>query len=94
MRAGFNYRQATRFRSTYLNALFPANRGTHYTFGVGYAITKASDVNFSMTYAPEVSQTNSTPAAVGGGVKSSMSQLNWQLMYSHALLSIADVRKS
>lgn len=61
----------------YLNALFPAIVKEHYTVGIGYTFDQASSVDFSLTYAPEVT------AVSGMGVTSSHSQTNWQLMYSH-----------
>lgn len=61
----------------YMNPLFPAIIKNHYMGGVGYAISTASSVDFSFTYAPEVSATNSTT-----GVTTTHSQTNWQLMYS------------
>ncbi|MBS4068017.1 MAG: outer membrane protein transport protein [Sulfurimonas sp.] len=62
--------------SQYMNPLFPAIEKNHYTFGVGYALGNDADVNFSMQFAPEVSQTN------GSGVVVDHSQTSWQLMYS------------
>jgi long-chain fatty acid transport protein len=61
----------------YMNPLFPAIVKNHYMGGLGYAISTVSSVDFSFTYAPEVSATNSS------GVKTTHSQTNWQLMYSH-----------
>lgn len=63
---------------SYMNALFPAIVEDHVTAGVGYAFNKAQDLNFSLSYADKNTVTNSVT-----GVTSSMSQLNWQLMYSH-----------
>lgn len=60
-----------------LHYLFPATVENHYTAGFGYAINKASSVDFSMTYAPEVKVTNPD------GFNVTHSQTNWQLMYSH-----------
>lgn len=62
---------------TYLNALFPAIVKDHYTFGVGYKFSKASELNGSLVYAPKVTQT------AGSGVTNDHSQTNWQVMYSH-----------
>jgi long-chain fatty acid transport protein len=59
-----------------MNFLFPAIEKDHYTAGFGYAFNKVSDVNFSLQYAPEVTQTNA-PVTVDH------SQLSWQFMYSH-----------
>jgi long-chain fatty acid transport protein len=61
----------------YMNPLFPAIIKNHYMGGVGYAISKASSVDFSFTYAPKVTATNSN-----SGVTTTHSQTNWQLMYS------------
>lgn len=60
----------------YMNPLFPAIEKDHYTAGFGYAFDKSQDVNFSLQYAPKVSQTN------GSGVTVEHSQTSWQLMYS------------
>ncbi len=59
-----------------LNALFPAIVKNHYMVGAGYVLNKAASVNFSFTYAPEVT------ATAGSTVVSSHSQNSWQLMYS------------
>ena len=61
----------------YENPLFPAIIKNHYMIGAGYAFNKASSVDFSYTYAPEVSVTN------GQGVKTTHSQNNVQVMYSY-----------
>jgi long-chain fatty acid transport protein len=61
----------------YENPLFPAIVKNHYMIGGGYAFSKASSVDFSFTYAPEVSATN------GQGVKTTHSQMNEQIMYSY-----------
>lgn len=75
LRAGYNGSRNP-IPDSYLNALFPAIVKDHYTFGVGYAFSKTSEVNGSFTYAPSVSQTSAM------GIKSEHSQTNWQLMYS------------
>jgi len=62
--------------NAYMNPLFPAIEKNHYTAGLGYAIDKASEVNFSMQHAPKVTQTS------GSGVTVDHSQTSWQLMYS------------
>lgn len=62
----------------YMNPLFPAIIKDHYTVGLGYNISKAASIDFSLTYAPEVSATNNNM-----GVTSTHSQTNWQAMYSH-----------
>ncbi len=61
----------------YENPLFPAIVKNHVMLGAGYAFSKASSVDFSFTYAPEVSATN------GQGVKTTHSQMNEQIMYSY-----------
>lgn len=58
-----------------MNFLFPAIEKNHYTAGLGYAFSKDAEVNFSLQYAPKVTQTNA-PVTV------SHSQTSWQLMYS------------
>lgn len=63
----------------YVHPLFPAIVENHYTAGLGYTINQASDVNFSLTYAPEVSATNSNT-----NMEVTHSQTNYQLMYSHS----------
>ena len=65
--------------STTVHYLFPAIEENHYTLGFGYAFSKASDINFTMSYAPNVSQTNTGAAA---GMIIEHSQLSWQFMYS------------
>ena len=76
LRAGFNLSNNP-IPDTYLNALFPATIKNQYTVGAGYMVSKASSVDFSYTYAPEVKQTN------GQGVTVAHSQTNAQLMYSY-----------
>lgn len=61
----------------YLNPLFPAIVKDQYTLGAGYAFNKVSSVDASLTIVPSVSATGSS------GVTSSMSQFNYQMMYSH-----------
>jgi long-chain fatty acid transport protein len=63
-----------------MNPLFPATVKNHYTAGVGYILNKSGSIDFSLTYVPEVSATNTN---MGTGVTTSHSQTNWQLMYSH-----------
>ena len=77
LRAGANFADNPIPDST-LNYLFPAIVKNHYTLGFGYAFDKASEVNFSLQFAPEVKQTNSTFLYTV-----SHSQTSWQLMYSH-----------
>ncbi len=59
-----------------LNPLFPATIESHYTLGVGHALSKKSDLNFSLTIAPEVS------VDALSGVTTTHAQTNWQFMYS------------
>jgi long-chain fatty acid transport protein len=75
LRAGVNVANNP-IPDTFMNPLFPAIEKSHYTVGVGYAMSKASDVNMSIQHAPSVSQTN------GQGVTTDHSQTSWQLMYS------------
>lgn len=76
LRAGYNYGKNPIPDAT-LNPLFPAIVESHWTAGFGYAFSPISDINFSLTYAPEVSQTGTSSGTV------THSQTNWQLMYSH-----------
>jgi long-chain fatty acid transport protein len=75
LRAGVNVANNP-IPDTFMNPLFPAIEKSHYTLGVGYAMSKVSDVNMSIQHAPSVSQTN------GQGVTTEHSQTSWQLMYS------------
>jgi hypothetical protein len=53
--------------------------------GVGYAMSKTASLDFSLVYVPKVTVTNSWASSVGGAGSNqeiSMSQLNWQAMYS------------
>jgi long-chain fatty acid transport protein len=82
LRAGANLSDNPIPNST-VHYLFPATIEDHYTAGIGYDIPDNGEINFSLTYAPEVEVTGSNPAS-NGGLKVSHSQLNWQLMYSHS----------
>ena len=75
-RVGYNY-ASNPIPDEYMNPLFPAIVESHLTLGAGYGLNPASDINFALSIAPENSQTNSQ-----NNVKSSMSQMSWQLMYS------------
>ena len=57
--------------------LFPAIEKNHFTLGAGYAFSKASSIDFSFAYAPEVKVT------AGSGVTTTHSQMNEQIMYSY-----------
>lgn len=59
-----------------VNPLFPATIENHYTLGVGYAVSKMSNIDFSLTIAPDVSVT------AANGTEISHSQMNWQFMYT------------
>lgn len=64
-----------------VNPLFPATIKNHITFGIGYAVSQAGSIDFSLAHAPKVTVTNSN---MGPGVTVSHAQQNnWQLMYSH-----------
>jgi long-chain fatty acid transport protein len=76
LRAGYNGSRNP-VPDSFLNALFPAIEKDHYTFGVGYAFSKASEVNGSFVYAPKVTQVSAM------GITNEHSQTNWQVMYSH-----------
>ncbi|MBI3775593.1 MAG: outer membrane protein transport protein [Gammaproteobacteria bacterium] len=77
LRVGYNH-ASNPIPDSYLNALFPAIEETHITAGVGYMISKESSIDFSLTDGLETKATNSQTQ-----VKSTMSQLNWQFMYSY-----------
>ena len=82
LRAGANF-AGNPIPDEYMNPLFPATIKDHYTLGAGYAFSPASSIDFSFTYAPEVSATNSNMCmAAGVCMKTTHSQTNWQLMYS------------
>ncbi|MCK9419344.1 MAG: outer membrane protein transport protein [Nitrospirae bacterium] len=80
LRGGINYANNP-IPDTYLNALFPAIEKTHVIVGAGYMIDKASTIDASFTYAPEVKQTSGPNAPAGGTV--THSQTNAQVMYSY-----------
>lgn len=77
VRVGYNH-ASNPIPDAYLNPLFPAIVETHVTAGVGYEFSQASTIDFSLTKGLEASATNP-----GTGIKSTMSQLNWQVMYSY-----------
>jgi len=67
----------------YMNPLFPAIEKNHYTAGFGYGFSPVSSIDFSFSYAPEVTATNNNMcAAAGVCMTTKHSQTNWQLMYS------------
>ena len=76
LRAGINH-ASNPIPDELVNPLFPATVERHYTLGMGYRFTPASEFNVSLTLAPEKSVTN------GMGVRVTHKQTNAQLMYSH-----------
>lgn len=78
LRAGANFANNP-IPDSFMNPLFPAIVKNHYMGGAGLAISKSSSLDFSFTYAPEVSATNQNM----GGVTTTHSQTNWQLLYSY-----------
>lgn len=76
LRAGLNVARNP-IPSEFVNYLFPAIVKNHVTLGFGYNLSKASSIDFSFAYAPEVSITNDNM-----GVTTSHSQTNWQFMFS------------
>ncbi len=76
LRGGFNH-GSNPIPAAYVNPLFPATTGNHFTVGVGYRFTPASDFNASFTIAPNSSVTNAQ------GVVVDHKQRNLQLMYSY-----------
>jgi len=77
LRAGLNLANNP-IPNDYMNPLFPATVKNHVTGGLGYVFDKVSSIDVSLSFAPEVSSTNSSM-----GVTTVHSQTNWQLMYSH-----------
>ncbi len=72
-RVGFNYGDNP-IPTQNMNFLWPAIVDRHYTAGLGYALDANSELNASLAYVPEATQTNGLTVTHG--------QLNWQLMYS------------
>lgn len=84
-RIGYNYGKNP-IPDQYVNYLWPAIAQEHYTAGFGYVLAKHSDVNFALSYVPQISVTGTgAPMAQGGngGMTITHRQINWQLMYSH-----------
>lgn len=69
----------------FVNYLWPAIVEDHYTVGFGYAINTQSQINFGLSYVPEVTVTGTgpLPPSGNGGMTIDHSQVNWQLMYSY-----------
>jgi long-chain fatty acid transport protein len=76
LRAGYNH-GSNPIPDAYVNPLFPATVEDHWTFGLGYRFSPASEFNGSFTYAPEAKVVN------GQGITIKHSQTNFQLMYSY-----------
>lgn len=76
LRAGFN-RADNPIPAAYVNPLFPATVEKHYTLGLGWRFTPASELNGSLTIAPTSTVTNAQ------GVEIRHKQTNAQLMYTH-----------
>ena len=65
----------------FVSHLWPATTEDHYMVGFGYSFDKDSELNFALSYAPEVTVTN--PDMYGmGPVSVKHSQTNFQIMYS------------
>jgi len=60
----------------FMNPLFPAIITHQYTGGLGFAVSKDSNVDLSLTYAPENSVKNAS------NITTSHSQINWQAQFS------------
>lgn len=82
LRAGLNIANNPVPANT-VNPLFPATVKDHYTFGAGYVLDKASEVNGSLVYVPKTSITAPAVAGVSPSYTIDHSQINWQLMYTH-----------
>ena len=82
-RAGYNYAKNP-IPDEFVSYLWPAIIEDHYTAGFGYAFANQSELNFAVTYAPEVTVTGTgdAPPMGNGGMVIEHSQVNWQLMYS------------
>jgi long-chain fatty acid transport protein len=76
LRAGINL-ASNPIPDATVNPLFPATVEDHYTLGLGWRFSPASEVNASLTLAPSVAVTS------GQGVRIEHAQTNVQLMYSH-----------
>ncbi len=76
LRAGLNLANNP-IPDKYMNPLFPAIAKNHLTLGVGYAVSKASSVDFDYAYVPKSSATN------GQGVTVDFGGYSAQFMYSY-----------
>jgi len=84
LRGGLNYAKNP-VPDQYVNALFPATTEKHLTAGIGYAVDDNNEVNFSLSFVPEISTTNPGNGSTIPPVTTTHSQLSWQLMYSRIL---------
>lgn len=76
VRAGINFADNP-IPAALVHPLFPATVEKHYTLGLGYRLSPASEINGSLTVAPNATVTN------GMGVVITHKQTNVQLMYTH-----------
>ncbi|HMM47740.1 MAG TPA: outer membrane protein transport protein [Thiobacillaceae bacterium] len=81
-RVGYNYGKNP-IPDDYVHYLWPATVETHYTAGFGYTLGRRSTLNFGLSIVPENTVTGTGPNNAGFVIEHS--QVNWQLMYSHAL---------
>lgn len=85
VRIGYNHADNP-IPSQNLSHIWPATVEHHFTAGFGYVLDANSTLDFSLTYAPKVKQTNPNMYFDGtqglGAVTMNHSQTNWQLMYS------------
>ncbi len=83
LRAGLNISNNP-IPDAYMNPLFPAIEKNHVTIGAGYTISKASSLDASLAYAPEVKATTQAQTPLGPvPVTVAHSQTNAQIMYSY-----------
>ncbi len=80
-RIGYNYGKNP-IPDEYVNYLWPATAENNYTAGFAYAFNRQSSVNFSFSYVPNVPVTGT--GLTNNAMQIDHSELNWQLMYSHA----------
>lgn len=76
LRAGYNH-GSNPIPAAFVNPLFPATVEKHYTLGLGYRFTPASEFNGAVTIAPTATVTN------GDGIVITHKQTNFQLMYTY-----------
>ncbi|HES76795.1 MAG TPA: hypothetical protein ENO09_07310, partial [bacterium] len=82
LRVGYNYGKNPVPDST-INYLFPAITEQHFTLGVGWQIDKANSLALAFTYAPEVTQTATSPNQLTP-LEMSHSQTLWRLNYAYS----------